>query len=625
MFVLLPLLCAALVAPATAALAADPQPQRPLQPSAKPAGGGLLSTLRAAVQDAAHPDQAPAGRAKPSVATPASTPSGISVGGNSGVIGFTATSGAPFVEFLLDGNPLAQPIAVSAGGAATFDFSSWGYSNGTHVVSAADCADATEATCDVQAAASTSFDLENAAPRVTGPQTGATVTGGFTITATSSGGGVAFLIDGSRRGFDGSAPYSFAYTGSALSGGSHSVQVVSCSTDGARCGGPQSGSVWITSNSLHPTITSLYPSYISPNGDGVRDETTLTFSLPDTEDVYVSVKTTGGQRIRGPVALGTLGAGSHQWMWRGGTSTGAIAPQGTYYVVLDTSRTINGAVVRGEVSRSLVLDLSAPQIYAGAGGPSVYPVVDGYRDYVSFGWIINERSTVTLRVADSYGRTVRTISELEDPGRHWLHWWGHDDQGRLLAAGTYHWWVTATDTAGNSARGGDHYFTLSLRHLVSHTTYIYRNADWFTQGGASDTSCAEVDPAASVYPHGVWFYNTCDPYYSYEVAATFYRIKVPAAVHYTHLGLSIYGSTILPPAEMGSAFGVGGNDSGFGIGGPREIDSYSEGWWYLGGVGSGYVRSDHTVSVSPFLDDVESPCDFDAAQIRLGVTYEVLQ
>jgi hypothetical protein len=157
---------------------------------------------------------------------------------------------------------------------------------------------------------------------------------------------------------------------------------------------------------------------------------------------------------------------------------------------------------------------------------------------------------------------------------------------------------------------------------VSRTTYIYRNGDSFSYAGGSDPSCATASTSDSFYSHGVWLLNTC---FDSQIADAFYRVSVPGAVRYTHLGLSVYGYAFDPPSEMGAGYGVGGNDGAFGIGGPTTITGSGEGWYYLGGVGAGYVRSDHTVLVAPFVDSAYWASDFDIAQIRLGVTYDVLQ
>ncbi|MDT4924036.1 MAG: hypothetical protein QOG01_1749, partial [Pseudonocardiales bacterium] len=90
--------------------------------------------------------------------SPATTPTSVTVEGTAGVLTFHAVSTAAMVQFQLDSDPALAPVAVSGDGTASASWVSWGYPNGSHTVTAADCSDAV--TCGTPSAA-TPFTLAN--------------------------------------------------------------------------------------------------------------------------------------------------------------------------------------------------------------------------------------------------------------------------------------------------------------------------------------------------------------------------------------------------------------------------------------------------------------------------------
>jgi N-acetylmuramoyl-L-alanine amidase len=105
------------------------------------------------------------------------------------------------------------------------------------------------------------------------------------------------------------------------------------------------------------TLTSLLPSalYLSPNGDGVDDSTSVTFTLDQAAPVRVDVRQAGV--LLATVFQGALPAGPGSVTWNG-TVNGALVGEGTYQLVF----TVTGPL--GEVSQSLSLtiDLTPPTL-----------------------------------------------------------------------------------------------------------------------------------------------------------------------------------------------------------------------------------------------------------------------
>lgn len=260
-----------------------------------------------------------------------------------GVVRLTAASTAPKVRFLVSGSPLGAPVATKAG-VASIAWPSWGVANGMRAVKAVDCS--IGGYCNTSGP-QVGVTLANAVPAITSPRVSQTLSGRATFTATASGGGVAFLIDGVRRGFDATAPYSLPYPISSLVNKGHTIQARGCSVAGNRCAGPASPPVSFSANSLHPRITALAPSVFSPNGDGRYDTTKLTYSLPDAQSVRFQVRNAAGTVIRGPSRLGTLRAGRRDLSWNGRLASGARARNGTYTLEIATSRTNGSGTMHG--------------------------------------------------------------------------------------------------------------------------------------------------------------------------------------------------------------------------------------------------------------------------------------
>jgi hypothetical protein len=92
-----------------------------------------------------------------------------------------------------------------------------------------------------------------------------------------------------------------------------------------------------------PTVTQLAPAigsyavaprFISPNGDGTAEATTVRYALPGAAtSVRLDVLNVAGSVVDS-AALGGQAAGPHQTSWDGRLATGAVAPAGAYLLRL---------------------------------------------------------------------------------------------------------------------------------------------------------------------------------------------------------------------------------------------------------------------------------------------------
>jgi N-acetylmuramoyl-L-alanine amidase len=86
-----------------------------------------------------------------------------------------------------------------------------------------------------------------------------------------------------------------------------------------------------------PSAT-VSPRVFYPNGDGVRDTTTLTYRLAATTAVSVAVLDYKGTTLRTLRGITTLGAGTYTATWDGKTSTGSMAMNGGYRFRIKATR-----------------------------------------------------------------------------------------------------------------------------------------------------------------------------------------------------------------------------------------------------------------------------------------------
>jgi len=549
-----------------------------------------------------------------SVAGPAAADPTVGVSGDSGRITLSESSAAAYVRFLVDDSPIAT-VPVS-GGTASSDFDTWGYANTMHRLSAADCSDVD--TC-ASPGDPTLVTLNNSAPQITAPADGTHVLGGFHVTATSAGGGLQFSAGGARFDFAAASPYDGHYQGAALRPGSHTVVVTQCNLAGTLCAGP-SASVAVVADSLHPTITGLAPNPFSPK----RHRTELSYTIQDSEQVSVAVRAASGSTVRGPLDLGVRAGGAHSWSWSGNTDAGPVAPSGRYRIVLTTSRSADGVMVHGTAAKVVTLDRTAPVLTRVHGAATFYPVRDRYRDTFTATARLSEPAVVALHVATAGGRPVRTIEATRSAGRTALTWNGRDGTGKIVAAGTYRWYLSARDRSGNAARTSVATVNVSSSRLVSHVVSLVRNGADAVSTAISDHSCGEASRRNSDYADGLWLVNGCYQSKSPATVAAVFRFVVPRATRYDRLTATVDGYSLFAPSQVHAAY-RNAVTTKWDDGALVTIRDSRQGLHALGfQTGAQHVGSGRVVTASVVVDNADAPCDLDIARLLVRVRYSVL-
>ncbi len=383
-------------------------------------------------------------------------------------------------------------------------------------------------------------DIDNAPPIITAPADGQRVTEDFEFTADSSSPAVRFVADGAQTlGTDRSAPFSISVAATALTPGTHSLTVVACDATAKTCANNNASSqVSVTVAHLSPTIASVKPNPFSPDGDGRKDSTTLSYRLDVASAVAITVRKSSGKAFT-IKDLGVQSKGTHSWTWKGKGPGGVVAASGKYVLELHTSASVSGELLAGEASRTLRIDLRSPKLtHPSTTYRTVYPVKDGYRDSTSLSVSVSESAkSLTAQVVNGAGHTVwsKTRSGVA-AGTTAFRFKGRKPSGAHLPNGTYRVSFTATDFAGNRATSKKSAVTVSSKRLskartASRTLTAEGSFDYWSRAGGD--TCSYV--SRSSWATGAAYWNSCG-----GLVVSRHHLKVPKAPKYGSVQVSTY-------------------------------------------------------------------------------------
>ncbi|MEY2515682.1 MAG: hypothetical protein QOJ89_3040 [bacterium] len=189
---------------------------------------------------------------------------------------------------------------------------------------------------------------------------------------------------------------------------------------------------------------SAAPSPFSPNGDGTRDTTAISYSLSAAADVTVTVKNGAGTVVRTLASAAPRAAGAASEPWDGRNGAGVAVADGTYTVTITAA---NASGTSSPATASVVVDLTAP----------AKPVVKSPSKATT-----TPKATATISGTAVAGALVRAwvdanANGLRDAGEALAgpqqlaatatSW----SLGVALVTGPNRFVVTATDAAGNTA------------------------------------------------------------------------------------------------------------------------------------------------------------------------------
>ena len=313
--------------------------------------------------------------------------------------------------------------------------------------------------------------------------------------------------------------------------------------------------------------------YLSPDGDGRRDEARYSFDLAKRAHVTIRVERDGAV-LSGPFRLGRLPAGQHHWTWDGRSADGSLVDDGTYDVRLRADRGTGHQTVRLFAK----VDRTPDEGTLLVSRPTVYPKATAVDDHVLFtylrqGWDPIEAAYPTdgsfdplppqrvhLFVLDSDGDRVHrdTVrSEITS-----VFGWDGTQGGKPVPAGTYTARVGVVDAAGNRSSYRQT-FRVSHAQLVLETwSATVSAADALTYSVPTPPSCNGCGEGCSPVPSlrfvdGLSF-PACTTYFYDAPTYRDFTMPVPfAAAPVDEYRVSATGGPTMPGGgDVGSLSGV---------------------------------------------------------------------
>jgi flagellar hook assembly protein FlgD len=182
----------------------------------------------------------------------------------------------------------------------------------------------------------------------------------------------------------------------------------------------------------------------SPNGDGKAETVSLGFTTNESGRVDASIRTSGGSTVRTLSVSAVAGDGS--MTWDGRNTSGSVVVDGVYTVRMSPRDLAGNVGGRMDVAVGVYKSLSKV-----AASPAVFYPQDGDRlsPYAKLSFSLSKAATVTWQIRAASGTVVRT--RYQDvalaAGTYAFNWYGTNDAGTRLPAGSYVSSVHATDGA----------------------------------------------------------------------------------------------------------------------------------------------------------------------------------
>jgi len=193
---------------------------------------------------------------------------------------------------------------------------------------------------------------------------------------------------------------------------------------------------------LEVTSLRVSPHVVTPNGDGIGESASVSFSLSARADVAVEVLNADSKVVRTVAGSYAYQTGRASLTWNGRNSSGNLVHDGTYRVRI--TATSPGQQVRK--SRGIVVDRTLGHLEV---APTPFsPNGDGQLDATAISFMLSRDADVRVRVMDG-GKSVATVHRLGAlaAGQASLSWGGRSGSGPV-ADGRYRLLVEATTSLG---------------------------------------------------------------------------------------------------------------------------------------------------------------------------------
>ena len=254
--------------------------------------------------------------------------------------------------------------------------------------------------------------------------------------------------------------------GASAPDGTYRLTITVASAAGAK----ESRSWDVRLDTVDPVVTSsASPASISPNGDGIADRTTLTWSVVEP--------VAGRARVR------TATVGLKEWVidksgsvtWDGRNAAGAVVADGRYLFQVDVTDAAGNRAVHNvpvAVDRTLTGLAWSPALF--------FPQDrDAYSTSSTFSFKLSRPATTTLRIYNRAGAYVKTawVNRAQAAGTWGWTWNGISGKGQMMPRG---WYVARLTTTSAIS-------TTTLTRLVLVDAYSIVPSSWTPTRGTTLT------------------------------------------------------------------------------------------------------------------------------------------
>jgi thermitase len=224
---------------------------------------------------------------------------------------------------------------------------------------------------------------------------------------------------------------------------------------------------------------SLSNDFFSPNADGRKDNTEISFNLYDTfsSAIYatVQVEDENGQLITKVIEREELVPGEHSFAWDGTRDSAVVVSDGEYTIKV-YAEDLAGNLAKSD-PKIVVVDTVPPAIKSLTASPNPFtPNNDGIKDTTTFNCEMSEPAIATLNIYNAEGILFQQFVSPETFAQTWV-WDGRGSHYELLG-GEYTYNLLAEDRAGNQTTSETH--TILIDYSASLVPYIFANPDPFS-------------------------------------------------------------------------------------------------------------------------------------------------
>ena len=190
---------------------------------------------------------------------------------------------------------------------------------------------------------------------------------------------------------------------------------------------------------------------------------------------------------------------------------------------------------------------------------TVYPVIDGYIDTITFGWKVDQAldqpgSSLSLDVMASSSHTSVFQIVFDDLTQTSYVWNGRTTGGSVVPNGTYYARVTATNGTDPADSNNGPSFVVSGKKLTEKTFTKQVTAAGSMEGKIAGKCSQTRQPGLKLGAGSLGYYsNTKCTTANQDFAASFHMIAVPASFRPGQARLSAYGVA----AKVGSTMKMG--------------------------------------------------------------------